>query len=247
MLYVTDLSECDSPFGALKELVSLQKKLFDRVVFALPVSLQKRASDLPDPGIPFTTKTLPTLSFDAIVAAAREDDVSSIIIDCDTAAHEAMLHQLASNSPLPVLVLDRNVPTHGLLSHVIFATDWSLPSEKAMDQILACAELIYELDIIHVISEKLTVKGMRELKERLEHTRKICLSEGINAESHIYAGEVVEEIITASEDYRGTVIVVGADSRRTFTERVFRRSKVCSLLQQAAVPVFFVPFAAEGD
>ena len=72
MLYVTDLSGCDSPFGALKELVPLQKKLFDRIVFALPASLQGGGGDLPDPGIPFTTKTIADISFREVVAAARD-------------------------------------------------------------------------------------------------------------------------------------------------------------------------------
>ena len=116
-----------------------------------------------------------------------------------------------------------------------------------MERFFACTECIDEMEIVHVISEKLTVKSMRELKERLEHTRKVCLNEGVNAETHIYAGEVVEEIITASEDYRGNIIVVGADSRRTLMERLFKKNKVYSLIQQAAVPVFFVPFTAEGD
>ncbi len=225
----------------------LQKKLFDRIVFAFPASSQGGGGDLPDPGIPFTTKTMADISFREVIAAAREDGASSIVVNCETEAHEATLRGLAANSPVPVLVIDRGAPTEGLLNHVIFATDWSPSSEKAMELIIACSDFIYELDIIHVISEKLTVKDMRELKEKLEHTRKVCLNEGINAESHIYAGDVVEEILTASEDYRGSVIVVGADTRRTFMERVCKRSRVYSLLQQAALPVFFVPFAAGGD
>ncbi len=247
MLYVTDLRECDSPFGVFKGLLPLKKKLFDRVVFALPPSRAGWTDDLPDPEIPFKTKTIRDFSYREITAAAQEEQVSCIVVDLDKDSHEATLRELALKSTLPVLVVNRGDSKGDLLSHVIFATDWSPASEKAMEQILALAECIYELDIIHVISEKLTVKDMRELKERLGHTRKICLNEGINSESHIYAGDVAEEIVTASEDYRGSIIIVGSDTRRSFMERIFKKSKVYTLIKNAAVPVFFIPFAAEDD
>ena len=243
MLYVTDLRESDSPFGVFKELLPLKKKLFDRVVFASSSSSTGWADNLPDPEIPFKAKTIRDLSYGAIVAVAQEEQVSCIVVDLDRDSHEATLRALALKSPLPVLVCTRGDSNGELLSHVIFATDWSPASERAMEQVLALGEFIYELDIIHVISEKLTVKDMREMKERLEHTRKICLNEGINAESHIYAGDVAEEIVTASEDYRGSVIAVGSGTEKSFLKRIFQRDKVYNIIKNAAVPVFFVPGA----
>jgi len=244
VLYVTDLRESDSPFGVVKELLPLKKKLFDRVVFASSSPLARGTDAFPDPEIPFTTKMLRDLSQREIAAAAKEERVSCIVVDCDRDIHGAAVRELVLKSSLPVLVMDRSVPDEGLLNHVIFATDWSPASERAMEQILALGDCIYELDIIHVISEKLTVKDMREMKERLEQTRKICLNEGINAESHIYAGDVAEEIVTASEDYRGSVIIAGSDTDRSLMERIFKKSTINTLIRNAAVPVFFVPGAA---
>ncbi|TFG92709.1 MAG: universal stress protein [Syntrophobacterales bacterium] len=239
---MTDLRECDSPFGVFKGLLPLKKKMFDRVVFGLPASSTGWTDNLPDPGIPFTTKAIRDLSYREIMTAAKEEKVSCIVVDLDRDSHEAAIRELALKSPLPVLVIDRNASGGGLLDHVIFATDWSPVSEQAMEKILALGEFIYELDIIHVITEKLTVKDMRELKQRLEHTRKICLNEGISAESHIYAGDVAEEIVTASEDYRGSVIIVGSGNRRSVMERIFKKSTINNLIRNAAVPVFFIPF-----
>lgn len=247
MLYVTDLKECDSPFGVLKGLAPLKEMRFERVVFALPPSREGWKEDHPDPEIPFTTRTIRDFSYGEITAAAQEEQVSCIVIDLDKDSHEVTLRELAMRSPLPVLVISRADSNENLLSHVIFATDWSPAAERAMEKVLALAECIYELDIIHVISEKLTVKDMRELKERLGHTRKICLNEGINAESHIYAGDVAPEIVTASQDYRGSVIIVGSDTRRSFMQRLFKKSTVYTLIKNAAVPVLFIPFAAEDD
>lgn len=246
MLYVTDPSEGASSAVFQKLSPLHKKKMFDRVVLALPASSKGQADGFPDPGIPLTTRTIGAFSYGEIMAAARDERVSCIVADLDRDAHGTALRELALRSPLPVLVLDRNAAEGGLLDHVIFATDWTPASEKAMERILALGELIYELDIIHVISEKLTVKDMRELKERLEHTRKVCLNEGINAESHIYAGDVAEEIVTASEDYRGSIIIMGSGTEKTLWQRLCKRSTVYSVIQQAAVPVFFVPDAA-GD
>jgi nucleotide-binding universal stress UspA family protein len=246
-LYVTDPSEGASSAAIFQKLLPLhKKKIFDRIVFVMPASSKGRVGDLPDPGIPFTTKTIESFSYQGVVAIAREEQVSCIVIDLDRDACATPLRNLARKSPLPVLVVDRNATEGGLLDHVIFATDWSPASGKAMERVLALGELINELDIIHVISEKLTVKDMRELKERLEHTRKVCLNEGINAESHIYAGDVAEEIVTASEDYRGSIIIMGSGTEKTLWQRLCKRSTVCSVIQQAAAPVLFVPVAA-GD
>ena len=248
MLYVTELGEYYSPFGAIERLLPLRKKIFNRVIFAPSASSEWRTDEIPDLGVPFKTKTIRDFSYRQIMTAAQEEQVSCIAVDLDGSSHEATLRELALKSPLPVLVLNRGRDSDAeLLNHVIFATDWSTASERAMEHILALAEFIYELDIIHVISEKLTVKDMRELKERLEHTRKVCLNEGINAESHIYAGDVAEEIVTASDDYRGSIIVVGSNAGRSFMDRLFRKNKVCALIKSATVPVFVIPFAAEDD
>lgn len=46
---------------------------------------------------------------------------------------------------------------------IIFATDWSPSSENALVYVLNFKEIIKELDIVHIISEKLTVRDLREL------------------------------------------------------------------------------------
>jgi len=246
LLYVTDLCESDSPCGFLKGILPLKKKMFDNFVIALSPSLKGRMDCFSDPEIQFKTKRIGDYSYREIMTAAKDALVSCIVVDLDRDSHGATLRELVAKSPLPVLVLNRGHSSGevDLPSHVIFATDWSPASEKAMEQILAISECIYELDIIHVISEKLTVKDMRDLKERLGHTRQICLDEGINAESHIYAGNVAEEIVTASEDYRGTMIAVGSGTEKSFLKRLFKRDKVYNIVENATVPVFFVPVAA---
>ncbi len=247
MLYITDQKDFASPFGLLQGLLRLKKKLFDRVVFALPPSATGWTDNLPDLGIPSVTKIVGDFSYRGMIQAAKDEQVSCIAVDLDRHSHETILRGLALHATLPVLFVNRGDIIGELLNHVIFATDWSVSSERALEQILALGSLIYELDIVHVISEKLTVKDMRELKDRLQRTRKICLDEGINAEAHIYAGNVAEEIVTASKDYRGSIIVVGSNTQRSLVKRIFKRSTIHTLIKNAAVPVFFVPYTAGGD
>ncbi|MEA2014858.1 MAG: hypothetical protein U9N38_06100, partial [Thermodesulfobacteriota bacterium] len=125
MLYVTDLREYDPPFGVLKGLLPLKKKMLGRVVFALSPSSKGRMDDLPDPEIPFKTKTIRDFSCREITVAAQEEQVSCIVVNLDRKSHEVALRELVLKTSLPVLVIDRNTPGDGLLDHVIFATDWS--------------------------------------------------------------------------------------------------------------------------
>lgn len=247
MLYITDQKDFDSPFCPFQRLVRLKKYLFDRVVFALPPTAKGWVDKLPDLGTPSATRILADFSYRGIIQAAKEEHVSCIAVYLEKDSHVAILKGLVLHSTLPVLFVNRGDVIGELLNHVIFATDWSAPSEKALEQILALGDLIYELDVIHVISEKLTVKDMRELKDRLQRTRRICLDEGINTEAHIYAGDVAEEIVTASKDYRGSIIVVGSNTRRSLMKRIFKKNTIYTVIKNAAVPVFFIPYATAGD
>ncbi len=247
MLYITDQKDFDSPFSLLQGLLRLKKKLFDRVVFAMPPSASGWTDNLPDLGIPSTTRLLADFSYKGIIQAAKEEQISCVAVDLDTHSHDTIYKGLVLHSTLPVLFVNRGDLIGELLNHVIFATDWSAPSEKALEQILALGDLIYELDVIHVISEKLTVKDMRELKDRLHHTRLICLDEGINTEAHIYAGDVAEEIVTAAKDYRGSIIIVGSNTQRSLMKRIFKKSTIYTVIKNAAVPVFFIPYAARDN
>jgi len=241
LLYVTDLKERISSFDVFKKLLQLEKKVFNRVIFALPPSSESWTESLSSTEFQFETKPIKNFSYQEIMSIAEEEHVSLIVVDLDKTSYHTTLRELALKSRKPVFVMGQKHSDKGLFDHVIFATDWSPASERVMNHILTFRELIDELDIIHVISEKLTVKDMRELKERLVYTRKICLDEGINAESHIYAGKVAEEIVTASADYRGTMIAVGSEGEKPLLKRIFKGDTINTVIKNAAVPVLIVP------
>jgi nucleotide-binding universal stress UspA family protein len=145
----------------------------------------------------------------------------------------------------PVLVVDKketglNFTSNALFERILFATDWSPSSDKALEYILGFKELIRELDIVNVISEKLTVRALRRLKERLIEARKRCQDHGIETEYHLYAGKTADEIMLAAQEYDSTAIVMGA-TRRQGLKDIFRGNPSCRVAERATVPALIVP------
>jgi nucleotide-binding universal stress UspA family protein len=96
------------------------------------------------------------------------------------------------------------------------------------------------LDIVYVMNEKPTVKDIRQLRERIEELRRICLEEQIDAESHIYAGRTAPEIVLASKDYDATLIVMGYNARGTVQE-ILSGSVCFRVAEESSVPVLIIP------
>ena len=101
--------------------------------------------------------------------------------------------------------------------------------------------MIKALEIVKATSAKLTVKDIREIRETLAKTRKVCLDRGIDAETHIYAGKTTEEIITAAKDYKASLIVLGSNSRKKFIDTMFTKNRSCAVMVKTNLPVLVVP------
>ena len=133
-------------------------------------------------------------------------------------------------------------PDHeGLFHHVIFATDWSRASKVALEYFLLNFKgIIGILEIVNIINMRLSVRDIRNLRRKLEGTRKVFLDMGIDAESHIYAGKPPEEIILAAKDYNATSIVMGT-SFKPFIRSIFSKSCACMVAREAEVPTMIIP------
>ncbi|MBE9550792.1 MAG: universal stress protein [Proteobacteria bacterium] len=145
----------------------------------------------------------------------------------------------------PVLVVnkgqkDLDFVAKGVFERILFTTDWSPTSLRALEYILGFKKLVKELDIVNVIYDKLTVRAIRELKKRLIETRARCLDEDIEAEYHLYAGETASEIILAAEEYDSTAIVMGLTRRQRFRD-IFRGTPSCRVASRASLPTLMVP------
>lgn len=156
-----------------------------------------------------------------------------------------MARNLIKNTLFPLLLIHENgkgrgSSTRGLFDSVILATDWSDSAYKALLYVIGLKELLGVLDIVYVLNEKPTIKDIRQLKERVEEVRKICLEEQIDAESHIYAGKTAGEIILASKDYDASLIAMGYQSKGVLKE-IFSGSTCYQVAEESSVPVLIVP------
>jgi nucleotide-binding universal stress UspA family protein len=153
----------------------------------------------------------------AIREMVERESVSLVSVVMNRDGQKRLRRSLAGrlllSSTVPVLLwpggYEPPPPEEGtVFSHVIYATDWSTSSDKAFEYILRFKESIMALEIVHVVSTKLSVREMRAVKRRLTETREKFVDAGIDAESHVYAGKRAKEVVLATRDYNATCIVM---------------------------------------
>jgi len=249
LLYVTDRNVCDLSSCVMDRISFFNGKGCNQIIFFKVNPSQEQVKTLSQLSINAKVLTDHELSPEDIVAAAGRENVSLIMINTDDdpeqSAFASVIKRLMQISPIPLLVTKKSDSAETvdkrLFTHTIFATDWSPSSQKALRYLLGYKEAMKTLEVVHVINDKLTVKDMRELKERLVETRKICLDEGIDAEAHIYAGKTCEEIVRAAREYRGTIITLGTGGKKSFWKTLFKEHPLLNIIREAPVPVLIVP------
>ncbi|RLC27049.1 MAG: hypothetical protein DRH21_00395 [Deltaproteobacteria bacterium] len=188
---------------------------------------------------------------DGVLNTIHENQISFAVVHFDKKKRrilfgDSIVKKLIKEASVPVLIVDKDetglkFTSKGAFERVLFATDWSQASEKALQIILGFKQLINELDIVNVIHKKLTVRELRQLMEKLRETRNKCLKEGIDAEYHVYAGKTVDEIILAAQDYNSTSIVMGTTPGQSFKD-IFTGKPSCSVVERTPIPALLVPF-----
>lgn len=250
LIYATDLKEKSLSFNLLKGILAVRELGFDEIAFlqTTPFDLWiKRLSDLNIKSkIILDDQLLPHV----ILKAAENEEASLIVVNLERkegkTSRNSVIRQLIKDSSLPILIINNTNKEikpngKGIFACVVFATDWSHTSEKALAFLLNFKKILGELEIVNVIKGKLTIKEMRDLKDRLAETRKICLDNKIDAESHIYAGKTSEEILTAARDYKAAMVVVGRESEKKGLSRLFKKSSSWKVACEADLPVLVVP------
>ncbi len=108
----------------------------------------------------------------------------------------------------------------------MLATDWSQPSENAMQSMSALKGLAETILVVHVIDAKLS-KGMdsdrlraieKESKLRLQNYCGAIEQSGMSAEYHLSAGKTVQELVRLSRDHKASMIVMGKTGKDWFQE-----------------------------
>ena len=108
----------------------------------------------------------------------------------------------------------------------MLATDWSQPSENALQALLALKGLAQRVMVVHNIDRRITKnrskKEIRELEEKSrKRLKKYCDSlqqHGLSTESHLSFGHTSKEIIRLSREHRATMIILGRTGKDWFEE-----------------------------
>ena len=250
LLYATDLKEKSLSFDLLKGILPVRELDFNEIAFLQTTPFDSWLKGLSDLSIKSKIILDDQLLPHGILNAAKNEGASLIVVNLERnkgkTPRNSIVRQLIKETSLPILFINNTKKEikpegKGIFACVVFATDWSHTSEKALAFLLDFKKILGELEIVNVIKGKLTIKEMRELKDRLVKTRKICLDNKIDAESHIYAGKTSEEIMTAAKDYKATMIVIGGESEKKGLNKLFKKSSSWKVACETDLPVLVVP------
>lgn len=248
LLYVSDPDETDR--AHVRSLMTLRQIGLEEILFLHPKEMEgwetiRRDYEIRSEELVYEEPSLPK-----ILDVVHQQKVSLVAVNQKAKAKKFVNNRLTKSllkkSPVPVIVFSETVQGSGrdhepLFHHVIFATDWSHASRVALEHFLFNFKGIIEmLEIVNVINMRLSVRDIRNLRRKLEGTRKVFLDMGIDAESHIYAGEPSEEIVLAAEDYSATSIVMGT-SHKPSMKSIFSKSCACMVAREAKVPALIIP------
>jgi nucleotide-binding universal stress UspA family protein len=246
ILYATDMEAPN--FKGVEQLMVLCKLGLEEVIFLNSPGVEDWGKRVANYGLKYKTLAGEGPFLSKILDAARQETVSMVAANLAPGGREVLggplVNHLLRSSPVPVMLLNEGAhgwrrTDKGVFHHVVFATDWSSVSESVLKILLNFKEVIEILEIVNVIHKKLSVGEMRHLKQRLVDTRKIFLEEGIDAETHVYAGKPHEEIMLAAREYNATSIFIGT-SRKSPLRAFFSGSCSYRVAAEADIPVMVI-------
>ena len=135
-----------------------------------------------------------------------------------------------------------------IFANPILATDWSKPSEKAMEVLMSLKGSVEKAMVAHIIEVKIAKGHDKSGLERLEKESEKRLKEycdrlkknGIKAESHLSAGKSAPEIIRVAREHKASMIIMGTTGKDRFKE-FWLGSVSHRVAEEAELPVLLVP------
>jgi nucleotide-binding universal stress UspA family protein len=247
LLYATGVMQ--PKFSEVQRVTELRTLGLEEVIFLHATKVDGWETRMAEYGINSRTFVVEGHMARSILDVAHREEVSLIAVslkrDIGGRVRRSLTKDLLRSSRVPVIILPENVEASGsaqggTFTHVILADDWSAASEKARSYLLNFKEIMKELEIVYVLDRKLSVRDMRNLKEKLSQTRKIFLDQGIDAEAHVYAGEPADEVMLSARDYGATCIVMGTTGKSPLKELV-SKSYSYRVAEASVVPTLVVP------
>ena len=130
----------------------------------------------------------------------------------------------------------------------MLVTDWSEPCERALELVGSLNSVIKKAIIFHDMDLNILKKHDKEeieiIKKRssakLDGFCSVLKKAGIDAESHLGAGELLEEIIRISRERQATMIIIGTSSKSRFSE-LLHGSISHEIAKVSELPTLLVP------
>jgi nucleotide-binding universal stress UspA family protein len=247
ILYIPYLKE--PTYDLLEGLLDIKKIGLEEIILLSESFPQRLKKKLSEHGINLKRDKGSGPLIPRILDSANKENASFIVAHLDREKRKmfkgSVVRNLIKNTRLPLLLIHENgeegsFSTKGLFDNVILAINWSDSTQRALLYIIGVKALVGLIDAVFVLSEKPTVKDIRQLRDRVEEIRKICLEEKIDTESHIYAGKTPEEILLAAKDYKATLIVMGYGSKGIVKE-ITSGSSCYRVAEESPVPVLIIP------
>ncbi len=156
-------------------------------------------------------------------------------------------------SPAPVLVHKYQSESGGvderLFERPLLAMDWSPAATRALDFLVGLKGIVKKLQLVQVVTEKgiegLGKRGLQKMER--DHRRKLyglCNSlgdKGIEAEAHLYIGDVAQ-IQNAAREYDASMIATGTTRKSSWQAR-WLRSVSQELAELSELPTLLVPLS----
>lgn len=138
--------------------------------------------------------------------------------------------------------------------HIVFTTDFSESSACAFDYIKRLKGLTQKVEIVHVMTER---DFRKHTPEEVAEEEKRCLADmevmaaelrgmGIEADTHVLAGETSTEAIGCSQDNHATMIVMGTTGKHGLRE-TWLGSASHRVVERASVSVTLAPCRVCGE
>ncbi len=193
-----------------------------------------------------------------VIKAAKKENTDMIVIG---RSHKGVLENLYSGSDVtellrrtatPVLVYkqlsETAISIETPFKRPLLAIDWSPASLKAAEYLKGLKNVVEEIRVVHVVSEK-NLKGdsamaiQKTRKETRSKLDEICArfeAEGIDAREHVYIGDPNEEIEKAARDCQATMVVLGSSAKTAWVEK-WLGSTPRTIAEKSVYPTLLIP------
>ncbi len=198
-----------------------------------------------------------------ILEIAEKENVDLIVIgrkkrtDTEKSFIGSYTHDLITRSTFPILVSKYMVQFHwedAELTKVndrpfevpLFAADWSGQSQRAAHFLISLKNVVKKVYVFHDINlKKHDVKELpaieNETRQRLDEYCRKFRDSGIEAEPHLGAGGVLDEMLRVSRERDASMIVIGNTSKDRFMNDMLQRSLSYQVAKMSELPTLLIP------